>query len=227
MGSSPDVRLIGTRVHGRVLVRAAPAAAAGVLLGFHGYLETADVQLARMEGIPGSAAWTLASVQALNRVYRGRSEETVASWMTRQDRDEMIADNIAYVDAVVEALGIDSRSTKIVCAGFSQGGAMAFRAGVRGAFGAAGIVSVGADVPPDVIREARFPPILVVRGARDAWLTAEKLDPGVAALRARGAEVAALVVDAGHEWTAETSLAAGEFLRTLPAPAPFGPLGLY
>jgi predicted esterase len=204
-------------MRGRVLVRAAPARPAGVLLGFHGYLENAEIQFARLEEIPGSAAWTLVSVQGLHRVYRGRSDETVASWMTRQDRDEMIADNIAYVNAVVDGLGVDSRATKIVCLGFSQGGAMAFRAGVRGAFGAAGIISVGADVPQDVTRDAgaRFPPILLVRGAQDAWLTAEKFDPGVAALRALGAEVRARVVDAAHEWTMEVSLAAGEFLRTL------------
>ena len=211
----PDARLIETRVHGRIVVRAA-ASPAGVLLGFHGYLENAETQLERLAAIPGSDAWTLVSVQGLHRVYRGRTEETVASWMTRQDRNEMIVDNIAYVDAVVEALGIAS-STTIVCVGFSQGGAMAFRAGVRGGFGAAGIISVGADVPPDVIDDeaAAFPPILIVRGARDEWLTADKVDPGVAALRARGAAVRAAVVDAAHEWTAAVSVEAGEFLQTL------------
>lgn len=215
--SPPDVRLIDTRLHGRIVVRAAPPPAGGVLLGFHGYLENAEIQLERLAGIPGSDAWTLVSVQGLHRVYRGRSEETVASWMTRQDRNEMIADNISYVNAVVEALGIAS-ATPIVCAGFSQGGAMAFRAGVRGAFGAAGIISVGADVPPDVIDAAAFPPILIVRGARDEWLTADKVDPGVAALRARGAAVRAPVVDAAHEWTDAVSVEVAEFLRTLTKP---------
>ena len=97
---------------------------------------------------------------------------------------------------------------------------MAFRAGVRGAFGCAGIISVGADVPPDVIAEAsaNIPPSLVVRGARDEWLTAEKLDPGVAALRAAGADVRALVIDAAHEWTVEAAAAAGDFLQRLTQP---------
>ena len=35
---------------------------------------------------PGRGSWTRVSVQALHRFYRGRSEITVASWMTRQDR---------------------------------------------------------------------------------------------------------------------------------------------
>ena len=50
--------------------------------------------------------------------------------MTRQDRDDMIADNIEYVDRVVAAAA--PPGVPLVTAGFSQGVAMAFRAGVRG-----------------------------------------------------------------------------------------------
>jgi predicted esterase len=215
--SQPEVRLVGTRVHGRVLVKASPATPAGVLLGFHGYLESADTQLARLERMPGAEAWTLVSVQALNRMYRGRSRETVAGWMTRQDREEAIEDNIEYVNRVVADLGILPGDATVVCAGFSQGGAMAFRAGVRGAFGAAGIICVGADVPPELIADpaAAFPPVLFVRGARDEWLTPDTFELGVTSLRARGADVQALVVDAAHEWTESASLAAGEFLTRI------------
>ena len=207
-------------MHGRVLVKAARKTQAGVLLGFHGYLESAETQLARLEEVPGADAWTLVSVQALNRVYRGRSEETVASWMTRQDRDEAIADNIDYVNRVVASLGIRRGDATVVCAGFSQGGAMAFRAGVRGAFGAAGIICVGADVPPELIADpgAAFPPVLLVRGARDEWLTPGMFETGVTALREHGAEVQWLAVDAAHDWTASVSRAAGEFLRRFEKP---------
>ena len=60
-------------MHGRVLVREARAAAArGILVGFHGYTETARIQMARLEAIPGAAPWTLLAVQALHRFYRGR-----------------------------------------------------------------------------------------------------------------------------------------------------------
>jgi predicted esterase len=216
----PDIRLVGTRVHGRVLVKAAPTTPAGVLLGFHGYLESADTQLDRLERMPGADAWTLVSIQALNRVYRGRSEETVASWMTRQDRDEAIADNIEYVNRVVADLGLRRGDTTVVCAGFSQGGAMAFRAGVRGAFGAAGIICVGADVPPELIADpaAAFPPVLLVRGARDEWLTPDTFEVGVTALRVRGTDVQPLVVDAAHEWTDPVSRAAGDFLARFEKP---------
>src|SRR6266545_2585549 len=127
-----EVHSIPTLTHGRMLVRPARAAAArGLLVGFHGYMESAAIQLERLEGIPGASAWTLASIQGLHRFYRGRSEEVVASWMTREDRDLAIADNLAYVAAALDEVP-RGRFTRIVYAGFSQGVAMAFRAGVLG-----------------------------------------------------------------------------------------------
>lgn len=203
--------------HGRVLVRAAAnAAPRRLLLGFHGYMENADLHLDRLRKIPGSDGWTLASIQALSRFYRGRTDEVVASWMTREDREQMIADNIRYVDAAVAALGLPE--LPIVCIGFSQGAAMAFRAGVRCGFRTAGIVSVGADVPPDLLSDAaaRFPRVLFARGARDEWLTTAVFDRHLAALRARTVDVRPLVYDGAHEWNDAISEAIGKFVDSLP-----------
>src|SRR5215204_439337 len=90
---------IETPTHGRVLVRRARShPAAGVLVGFHGYMENASIQMPRLIDIPGADNWTLVSVQALHRFYKGRSQEVVAGWMTREDRLDAIGDNIRYVD---------------------------------------------------------------------------------------------------------------------------------
>jgi len=195
-----------------VLVRRA-ARPRGVIAGFHGYLENAVIQMTRLESIPGADRWTLVSVQALNRVYRGRSQEVVASWMTRQDREAVIADNIAYSAAAVRAAS-DTMSARVIYAGFSQGGQMAFRAAVRGDALPLGVICVGADVPPELLADpaARFPPVLLVRGRTDEWYTQVKHDADAAALRARGVDVLPLVVDTGHDWTAEISAAAGAWL---------------
>ena len=151
MRDEDDVQLIPAMTHGRIRVRAARAAAArGVLVGFHGYLENLSMQMERLLAIPGAAAWTLVSVQGLHRVYRGRPDEVVASWMTREDREEAIADNLAYVDAALDAVPHDG-STRIVYTGFSQGVAMAFRAALLGHRRAAGVIAVGGDVPPELL----------------------------------------------------------------------------
>ena len=212
-----DVHAVPTMTHGRVLVREARAAARkGLLVGFHGYMESAKTQMDRMEAIPGATEWTLVSIQGLHRFYRGRSEEVVASWMTREDRELAIADNLAYVAAALDQVPHD-RSTRVVYTGFSQGVAMAFRAGVLGALPASAVVAVGGDVPPELARDEtlRFPAVLLARGSRDDWFTEAKFDKDVAALKARGMAVEPLVYDGAHEWNAAISDAIGGFLSKL------------
>jgi predicted esterase len=205
--------LIPATVRGRVLVRDAPDPR-GMLIGFHGYMENAEIQMARLESIPRCENWTLVSVLALNRFYRGRSQEVIAGWMTRQDRETAIEDNIDYVDRVVAATRLPD--VPLAFAGFSQGAAMAFRAAVRGKARADGIISVGGDVPPELLEDEsrRFPPALLARGEQDEWYTAAKLQSDVSALNTRGAAPEILVYAGGHEWTAEVSAAAGAFLSS-------------
>jgi len=200
--------------HGRVLVRPARAAAArGVLVGFHGYGETASVQMDRLSAIPGSASWTLVSVQALHRFYDRRSGRVIACWMTHEDREDAIADNIAYVAAALESVPRDD-AMPVVFAGFSQGVAMAYRAACRGPQRAAGIISVGGDVPPELAQDPAvvFPAVLLVRGVSDEWYSAAKFDEDIAALTARGADVTSVTAACGHEWNAEVNDLAGRFL---------------
>lgn len=198
---------IETVTHGRVLVRETPQSRV-VVIGFHGYMENADIQMERLLQTPGSDAWTLVSVQGLHRFYRGRSEAVVAGWMTRQDRDEAIADNIRYVDRVVAEVA--SGSARLATVGFSQGVATAFRAGIRGHRRAHAIVAAGGDIPPELLADpdVTFPPSLLARGERDDWYTGDKLQADADALRARGVNVTTLVYPGGHEWTHEVASAA-------------------
>lgn len=216
MESDYDVVLVRALTHGRVLVREAPVAPRGVLVGFHGYMENAEMQMQRLAEIPNASTWTLVSIQALHCFYRGRGDAVVASWMTRQDRDVAIADNIDYVNAALDVVPHDG-SAKVVYAGFSQGVAMAFRAAVGGRHAAAGIIAVGGDVPPELLLDpqATFPFVLLARGVRDEWLTAEKFRADLNALAARPARVRALEFDGGHEWNDAVTFAACEFLESV------------
>lgn len=204
---------ISTRIHGRVLVRES-ANPAAVIFGFHGYMETAEIQMDRLTSIPGSERWTLVSAQGLHRFYRGRSEVVVASWMTRQDREDMILDNIEYVDRIVESMAPPAAT--IITAGFSQGVAMAFRGGVRGRRRASAIVGVGGDVPPELLADpaADFPPVLLCRGERDEWYTTARLEADLAALLRRNAGHQSFVFAGGHEWIPEVSAASGRFITS-------------
>jgi dienelactone hydrolase len=216
MGMSDlDVHIVPTMTHGRILVRQARAAAArGVLIGFHGYMENAAIQMKRLEEIPGTETWTLVAIQALHRFYKGRTEEVVASWMTREDRDDAIADNLAYVTAALDTVPHDD-ATRIVYAGFSQGVPMAFRAALGGRERADAVIAVGGDVPPELLADtsAVFPPVLLLRALRDEWYTPAKHETDVAALTRRGVRLHVVTYDAAHEWNAAVGDAIAAFIR--------------
>ncbi len=199
------VRTVETLVHGRYLLE--ERGAERLLVGFHGYAETAEIHLAELQRIPGIDDWSLAAVQALHPFYKA-SGAVVASWMTSLGRELAIEDNVRYVRSVVAA--IPHRT--LVFLGFSQGASMAARAAAH--IPSAGVVLFGGDVPPEVkAAGTAFPPTLVVRGIRDDWYTEEKFKDDLRFLGARGRTCE---FDGGHEWAAEARAAIGEFLRSLP-----------
>ena len=177
-----------------------------VLIGFHGYAENAQTHIDELLKIRGIDRWTVAAVQALHPFYAGRTEQVVASWMTRLDRELAIADNIAYVRSVVEWL---HEPETIVFLGYSQGAAMAYRAAAD--FGrSAGLIVLGGDVPPDVVDN--LPPVLVGRGTRDDWYDDAKLKKDLSFLRTI-TRVTTCVYEGGHEWTDEFREAAARFME--------------
>ncbi len=178
--------------HGRFLIE--PPASSGpapVLIGFHGYGEGADVQLERMRRVPGADRWVLVSIQGLHRFYQRRTNEVVASWMTRQDRELAIGDNLSYVSAVMDA--VDRQypgAPRLVLAGFSQGVAMTFRAAVMPSRRVDGVIAVGGDVPPELGPDAleRVSQALICHGASDEFYTAAIFARDVQRLRDAGVD---------------------------------------
>jgi predicted esterase len=216
MSNNMIERTIAATTHGRYLIAAPrPGGAAPLLVGFHGYAEGAEAQLERMRAIHGAERWRLIAVQGLHRFYLRRANEVVASWMTRQDRELAIADNVAYVNAVVDAVVAEwPDPPAIVYTGFSQGVAMMFRAAAAATRPLRGVIAVGGDVPPELDRAAlaRIPAVLICRGVGDEWYTAAKFDADIGRLRASGAAVTPVAFDGGHEWSAPVVDAAAQFL---------------
>jgi predicted esterase len=206
-GHSADFtsHVIAATTHGRFLVRNGPPER--LLVGFHGFAENAEAHLEQQLQIRGAEAWTVVSVQALNRFYARTN--IVGCWMTSQDRELAIADNIEYVRSVVDSL---PNARTLVFSGFSQGAAMAFRA--AGNIACQGVIALGGDVPPDV-RE-NLPPVLLGRGERDEWYTAEKFEQDLKVLRPM-TSVTPLLFDGAHEWTDAFRAAAADFLQTIAA----------
>lgn len=209
--------IVAARVHGRYLV--VPPAGSGpapVLVGFHGYAEGAEEQLERLRAIPESSRWLCVSIQGLHRFYQRRSNQVVASWMTRQNRELAIADNIAYVRSCLDAIAAEHLTLpKLVFAGFSQGVAMAFRAAAHANRPVAGVIAVGGDIPGEIAPAAlaNVSAALIARGASDELYRKLKFADDERRLRDSSVSVRALEFSGGHEWTGEVAEAAGQFLR--------------
>ena len=211
----PLLRHAPTQVHGRYFVRPSASKPAHWLIGFHGQGHTAEAFLADLERIPRGPDWVVASIQGLNRYYAGRTQAIVASWMTSQDRELAIADNVAWVDTALDQLEREfGRPRSIVFAGFSQGVAMAYRAGLLGRRPCVAILAGNGDVPPELksATSRTWPLVLVATGARDEWYTPARLAADVEVLRGLGAEVRTLTHDGAHEWTDELAEEAGQLL---------------
>lgn len=197
-----DVRTIAATTHGRYLVDAPDGVGPWpVLIGFHGYAESAATHLEVLARLDPGHRWLRVSVQALHRFY-ARMQDVVASWMTRQDRALAIADNIAYALAVRDAVAA-AHATRgpLVVVGLSQGAAQAYRSGLALGPACAGILVLGGDLPPDVAPHASsLPPVMVGRGRADSWYPPDRFAADVARLRAAGVQVEACEFDGGHEW---------------------------
>ncbi len=221
-GDAPLLRHAPATVQGRYLVKPPRASVAKHhWIGFHGQAQSAENMLDTFtRSVPGDD-WLVVSVQALNQHYAGRSQDVVASWMTRLDREFAIASNVAYVDTVVAQLEREFGVPQArVFAGFSQGVGMAYRAGVLGRHRCDAIVTVGGDVPPELLAlpPRPWPRVLAMTGERDLYFSGEHLARNIEALHARGVEARSRVFDGGHEWPSGAEAAATTLLRELGTP---------
>jgi predicted esterase len=195
-----DTRTISTTTHGRYLVEI-PDHSRATLIGFHGYQENAAITLEVLRQITRGRSIGLVSVQGLHRFYT-KANDVVASWMTKEDRELAIADNVAYVARVMSAVADEYGITRpLIFAGFSQGVAMAYRAAALAQRPCDGVIALAGDVPPDVAPLASsIPSVLLGRGTTDKWYTGEKAAKDRAVLESAGVTVIEHVFDGGHLW---------------------------
>lgn len=222
-GSGVQIRAIATPTHGRYLLRRPAGKPTLLLVGFHGYRENATRHLVELERIPGAQDWALLAIDALHAFYAGATGEVLRGWMTRELREEAIADNVAYVRRILDAVRPEIGWTvPLAFLGFSQGASMAWRAALLAGHGGAPapkVVALAGDIPPELAsHDGPFPPkVLLAHGDKDEWYNAKKLQTDIHLLQARGIHPQTLIFAGGHAWTDEFRLAAGEFLHSATA----------
>lgn len=227
MPTPPREHAIVTPVHGRYLVRIPESPAHGpirnapMIVGFHGYAEDVYTHLTRLEAIAELSTWTIVCIQGLHRFY-GRDGQVVSSWMTSDDRENAIDDNLRYVRSVVtEAIHQNGEPQALVYQGFSQGVAMAWRAAILGARRVDGLAVFGGDVPPELgVRPlTQCPPVLLGRGRDDTRYTAAQFRADLDMLAGRYVVVEPYEVAGGHNWTVAAGREIGQFVTRLVNPS--------
>jgi predicted esterase len=194
-------RTIPARMHGRYLIDI-PELSRATLVGFHGYKENAAIQMDVLRRIAGNRPLGLISIQGLHRFY-SKGGEVVASWMTKEDREHAIADNLDYVGRVLTTIADEFGITRpLVYLGFSQGVAMAFRTAAFVQRPCDGVIALASNVPPDVAPVAgTLPRTLLGRGDRDELYPAAQAMKDLGVLKAAGVGVEQQIFTGGHQWT--------------------------
>ena len=157
----------------------------------HGYGHLARYFLRGFEGLEEGRL--IVAPEALSRFYTGEDFTRVgASWMTREDREEEIADQHRYLDALVETV---LSSTPMVqrtgLLGFSQGVATAARWVHRTPQKVDALVLWSGSMPPELERDAlreRWARLRIelVHGEEDELVGEDKLQGNEALLRGAG-----------------------------------------
>lgn len=214
--TEPRIRTVATTIHGRFLTEQIGAGSPRLLLvGFHGYAQNAQAILDPMRRF-APADSLLVAVQALHRFYSRSQQQVVASWMTREDRELMLADNLEYVDRVLAAARAECEAAGagIVMVGFSQGTAMAWRAAVAQS---TPVIALGGDIPPELTAQslASVSSALVGHPSLDDWYTAEKHESDLARLADAGCSARSCRLDGGHDWSEQFYEACQEFVTRL------------
>lgn len=163
--------------------------AKAIWIVLHGYGHLARYFLRSFDGMEQDLM--IAAPEGLSRYYTNEEHTRVgATWMTREDREHEIADQITYLDRLAEALrnhcpvGIPLRVL-----GFSQGVATGCRWLCLGTSRAERLVLWGGNMPPELSQATlaerfRSTDVHLVHGEKDPLVPLESLAASEARLRA-------------------------------------------
>jgi predicted esterase len=120
------------------------------LIVLHGYGQLPEYFIRQFSFLKDHSVYVVAP-EGLHRFYlNGFSGRVGASWMTRHDRLQDIADQVAYLDNLIAALHQQNPSAKLGILGFSQGVATAIRWIHQGSVKPDLCISWAGTLPPDV-----------------------------------------------------------------------------
>ncbi len=174
----------------------------------HGYGQLAGRFLGEFErvALPGRL---IVAPEGLSRFYlRGDAGRVGASWMTRDDREAEVGDQVSYLDALYAHLTAGRGDARVGLFGFSQGAATAMRWAVLGRARASRVILWSGGVPPDLDQPAarralEGARVELVVGEADRSFTEARVEEELARLRALVGEPGLSRFAGGHRIDAD------------------------
>ena len=198
----PEYRSLVVDRHARIGIVGELATATEVWLLLHGYgmLSQGILHWFRAAERPGRV---LVAPEALSRFYAEEKgiRRVGACWMTREDRENDLADQQAYLDRVV--VDIVGEIPRLEVHGFSQGVAAGVRWVVRERRPVARLVCWGGTVPHEIApaslnRAVGGGPVHFAVGDRDHWVAPALVATDAARLRDGGCPAVVHRFAGGH-----------------------------
>jgi predicted esterase len=181
----------------------------------HGYAQLAVRFLRHFTPLDDGSRLIVAP-EALNRFYlsdtsgfHGPDAKIGATWMTREDRENEIADYVGYLDLVsAEVLGgLACAPERVVALGFSQGAATVTRWFALGHTRIDALVLWGGLLPPEseqFVDRMRAATMTFVAGTKDRVVHGALAGGEGERLRRMGVPFRVVTFDGGHEMDAAT-----------------------
>jgi predicted esterase len=180
-----------------------PTQASAIWIVLHGYGQLARYFLRHFEGL--HEGLLIAAPEGLSRYYTDDGHTRVgATWMTREDREQEIADHVNYLDLLAdELLRRVGRPLPIHVLGFSQGVATAARWTTRGRTRADLLVLWGGQLPPDLQPGSMrthwgATRICLVHGNTDELVPSAAVETAAQRMHAEGLTSTVIRYDGGH-----------------------------
>ena len=163
----------------------------------HGYGQLAPRFMKRFQSMVGEGRLIVAP-EALNRYYfetspgvHAADAGVGATWMTREEREYEIADYVAYLDRLYEAVigGLRRSPARIAALGFSQGAATAARWVARGQARLTDVMLCGGFLPPEIEpspHALKGASLALIHGRQDPYASESRIAQESARLRAGG-----------------------------------------
>jgi len=179
-----------------------------LLIALHGFGQNASDFAKVFEPLVEKGI-TVVAPQAANQFYTNIKKRQVGfTWLTAYQRDQSIQDFANYMEELFRILcgRFEIDQQQVFLAGFSQGGAMAFRTWVHSSLPVKGIISCAGDLPEDCSRHLNrvdSVPVLLIHGSDDRYVLPEKSENAKVLLEEREFPVRLLYFSGGHYVTSK------------------------